>query len=207
MLFRRFGLWPSPNSNHVGEYFSWAHEFVATELQFFHDPAAGSLEDPITPDPGWHYSIDRVDTASRTAKSNDHFEDGPEDLSRASVELAVPIMESLRFSIAHELPAVNLMNRGAIPNLPFDTVVETPGVVEAGRLSPQSVDPLPEAIAATLRTQASIQKLCVEAFVEGSKQKLLQAILIDPTIDSYSRAAYMVEDFLIAEKDRLPRFV
>lgn len=41
ILFRRFGLWPSPASNHYGEYIRWASEFVASELQFFYDPADG----------------------------------------------------------------------------------------------------------------------------------------------------------------------
>ena len=41
VLFRRFGLWPSPAANHYGEYIRWAEEFVADELQYFYDPADG----------------------------------------------------------------------------------------------------------------------------------------------------------------------
>ncbi|WP_375389100.1 hypothetical protein [uncultured Amnibacterium sp.] len=207
IMLRRFGLWPSPSSNHIGEYLSWAHEFVATELQFFHDPADGPIGSPAAPRPQWQYSIDRTDLTARTLPAADAFIDGAEDLSRPSSELAVPILESLETSIGHDLPAVNLPNDGAIPGLPSGTVLELPVHVASGRLQPVAFDPLPEPITAMLRTQASIQRLCVEAFLEHSKEKLLQAILIDPTIDSYSRAVYMVEEFLSAERDALPALV
>ncbi len=42
ILFRRFGLWPSPSANHLGEYISWADDYVPAQLQYFHDPADGS---------------------------------------------------------------------------------------------------------------------------------------------------------------------
>ncbi|MDQ1256698.1 MAG: hypothetical protein QG656_1297, partial [Candidatus Hydrogenedentes bacterium] len=38
VLFRRFGLWPSPAPNHYGEYVRWAEEFVADEMQYYYDP-------------------------------------------------------------------------------------------------------------------------------------------------------------------------
>ena len=55
-----------------------------------------------------------------------------------------------------------------------------------------------------IRTQASIQALLVEAFVEGSKEKLLQAILLEPTVDSYRRAVEMTDEMLRLQKDLLP---
>ena len=66
------------------------------------------------------------------------------------------------------------------------------------------MDPIPEAIAATIRLHASIHKLLVEAYNEKSKDKLLQAILIEPTVNSYRNAVDMCNEMLELQKDVLP---
>ena len=60
ILFRRFGQWPSPASNHYGEYIRWAEEFVIPQLQFFYDPYDGHpWENNQIPE--GVYTVDRVD--------------------------------------------------------------------------------------------------------------------------------------------------
>ena len=54
------------------------------------------------------------------------------------------------------------------------------------------------------RTQASIHKLLVEAYAEESRDKLLQAILLEPTVDSYRRAVAMLDEMLRLQHDILP---
>ena len=68
------------------------------------------------------------------------------------------------------------------------------------------LEPLPEAIAALIRVQGSIHKLLIEAFAEKSKEKLLQAILLDPTVDSYRRAVAFMEEMLRVQQGILPEF-
>lgn len=113
-------------------------------------------------------------------------------------------MESTACDIRHDLPAVNVSNRGAISNLPAETVVEVPAIGDAQGIHPLQLEPLPEAIAAMIRLQANIHQLLVEAFAERSKDKLLQAVLLDPTVDSYHNAVQMVDEMLELQKDILP---
>ena len=47
-------------------------------------------------------------------------------------------------------------------------------------------------------------KLLVEAYHERSKKLLLQALMIDPIVDSYPRAREMMEMMLKVEADALP---
>lgn len=208
ILFRRFGLWPSPGANHIGEYLAWAEDYVPTQLQFFHDPA-DTLPTPHGPTPEWFYGIGEADTnrplrAPRPPSSlAGTLEDRP---LQPSPELAVPIMEWLSCGVAQPLPAVNVPNRGAIPGLPDDMIVEVPGHVVNGEVTGVAIDPLPEGILALLRLQGSIQKLAVEAYAEKSKTKLLQAVLIDPVVDSHNRAVAMVDELLRLQEDALPRF-
>jgi len=205
VLLRVFGLWPSPGTNHYGEYIQWASEFMASELHFYYDALEG---DPwVTKNiPDFVYTIDGANTrkpwhpepavASPAASVQGKLS--------ASGELAVPIMESMVLDQPCEMAAVNVPNRGAIPNLPPDTVVEIPARCDAKGLHNLNMAPLPEPLAALMRTQTSISQLLVEAYAEKSKPKLLQAILLDPTVNSYRQAVLMMNEMLALQKDLLP---
>ncbi|QNA92371.1 MULTISPECIES: alpha-galactosidase [unclassified Microbacterium] len=207
ILFRRFGLWPSPSANHIGEYISWAEDYVPAQLQYFHDPAEGSPWRPGAPTPEWYYEIRFADTdrpfhAPRPdASLEGSLEDSP---VVSSEELAIPIIEWVACGVERALPAVNIPNRGAIPGLPDEMVVEVPARVVDGELVAVQMDELPEGILAMIRLQGSIHKLLVEAYAEESKAKLLQAILLDPVVDSHNRAVAMLDEFLELQADVLP---
>ncbi len=39
MMFRTYGLWPYPGTNHIGEYIAWSDDFLASsKIQFYYDP-------------------------------------------------------------------------------------------------------------------------------------------------------------------------
>jgi alpha-galactosidase len=205
ILFRRFGLWPSPAANHFGEYLAWADEFVASELQYFYDPADGHPWETGNI-PEFVYSLSG-DVTGRLWKPETSAQSMLEDTAlQPSGELAVPIMESLSCGVQHHLAAINIPNKGAIPNLPDDMVVEIPADADSKGIHPRQMAPLPEAVAAMLRTHGSIHRLLVEAYAEKSKDKLLQAILLDPTVNSYRRAVEMVDEMLVLQKKLLPEF-
>ncbi|MDP2990085.1 MAG: alpha-galactosidase [Kiritimatiellota bacterium] len=210
VMLRVFGLWPSPGTNHYGEYVRWASEFMASELQFYYDALEG---DPwVTKNtPDFVYTIDRAPTHRAWRPEPEvnrpviHQEHVAETVS-PSGELAIPIMEAMLLNRARELEAVNIPNRGAIPNLPADMVVEVPARCDGRGLRAIPMAPLPEPIAALMRTQASINRLLIEAFAEKSKIKLLQAILLDPAVDSYKQAVHMLNEMLELQRDLLPAF-
>jgi alpha-galactosidase len=208
ILFRRFGLWPSPSANHIGEYLAWADDYVPAQLQYFHDPADASPWSEGVATPEWFYEIRFADT-DRPYQLPKHAQKSLEDTLEdrplvSSEELAIPIIEWVACGVVRDLPAVNLPNQGAIPGLPDDMVVEIAAKVEDGRLIPIPVEPLPEAVFAMVRLQGSIHKLLVEAYVEQSKTKLLQAVLLDPIVDNHNRAVAMVDELLELQKDILP---
>ena len=104
-------------------------------------------------------------------------------------------------------PSVNVMNTGKyVENLSTDAVVEVPAIVNATGVHPERVGPLPEALAAFCRTQVSIQLLLIEAYRQRSKKLLLQALLLDPVVDSVERAEKMLDYMLELQKDYLPSF-
>ncbi len=214
ILFRRFGLWPSPASNHYGEYLRWAEEFVIPQLQFFYDPYDGHpWENKQIPE--GVYTLDKVNYEREWNKdwskkllpvgsTEDVQLENEDGTFKNSGEIATLIMESIVNDKKQWLEAVNVPNKGAIPNLPDNLVVEVPAYSDASGIKPVQMKPIPEGIAATIRLHASIHLLLVEAYKEQSKDKLLQAILIEPTVNSYRNAVDMCNEMLILQKDVLP---
>jgi alpha-galactosidase len=203
ILLRRFGLYPSPATNHFGEYIGWADEFYANELLWFYDPADGHPWQTGNV-PEFVYSLSGNKTHRPFKKQEPKHHRLEDSKLEPTGELAIPIMESLACGKPQGLDAINIPNRGWIPNLPDDMVVEVPATGDAEGLHPKRMEPLPEAIAAMIRLQGSINKLLVEAFAEGSKSKLLQAVLLEPTVNSYRGAVAMVDEMLALQCDILP---
>ena len=99
----------------------------------------------------------------------------PADMSKAMTSAGVRIIKSFLDSEAHREYSINIPNNGCISNISHDTVVEIPAVVDTTGVHGVSVGPLPKGIAAMCNQQGAIQELSVEAAVEGSYYKALQA--------------------------------
>ena len=212
ILLRTFGLYPSPGTNHIGEYLLWADElFAGSALQFFYDPRDGhpwqSGEVPT-----WIYNLSDDPTHTELfperrparLKPTREQRQGPGPELQPSGELAIPLIEGLACGVYHELAAVNLPNDGFVPGLPDAAVVEVPATVDSGELRVRQMDPLPEAVAALVRTQISINRLLADAFAEGSRDLLLQALLLDPTAHSYRQAVELIDRVFELQAEVLP---
>ena len=203
ILFRRFGLWPSPGANHYGEYIRWADEFVAGEMQFYYDPADGPPWQTGKV-PEWLYTINGDFSKRPFQRAEEPLAALEDSELKPSGEIEVAIAEAIGCGEPRFLDAINITNNGAIPNLPDDMVVEVPADADASGMRPRTMEPLPEAVAAMMRTQGSIHKLLVEAYAEQSRDKLLQALLLDPCVDSYRRAVECMDEMLAVESELLP---
>ncbi len=73
-----------------------------------------------------------------------------------------------------------MRNSGLISNLLAGSVVEVPCLVDRGGIHPQYIGALPPQCAALNRMSINVQELAVRGIVEKDKNKILQAILLDP---------------------------
>jgi alpha-galactosidase len=121
-------------------------------------------------------------------------------------ERLVSIAATIASGATHVELAVNLPNRGLIPQLPASAVVEVPAVVSAAGIAGVAVPPLPPAIAAILTARSLQQDLVVEAAVAGSRQLALQALTLDPLVPSSAVASAILDDAVAADPVRLARF-
>jgi alpha-galactosidase len=102
--------------------------------------------------------------------------------------------------------AANRPNIGQIANLPFGATVETPVHVNNTGVNPVHVGALPEPVAELLRREISVGQLCVDAAIEGSREKALQSLLLDPMITDINVAKQILNDYLATYKAHLPQF-
>ncbi len=212
VLFRVFGLWSYPGANHIGEYLAWSDQYLAsTLLQFAHDPLAGQPWDEGAA-AEFVYSLSGNPTAralfgplsadaGELAYLESFAEDGP---LTASNEYGIPIIEAIWFDRETRVGAVNVPNRGYAPGILKGMVVEVPALVDGRGVRPQATTALPTAIRALINRQGTIHQLLLEAYQERSRRKLLQAVLLDPTVSTYAGAVAMINELCELQAELLP---
>ena len=95
-------------------------------------------------------------------------------------------------------------NDGAISNFDSTAMVEVPCLV--GSNGPEKIvqGKIPQFQKGLMEQQVSVEKLTVEAWIEGSYQKLWQAITLSRTVPSASVAKAILDDLIEANKDFWP---
>lgn len=211
LMFRTYGLWPYPGTNHCGEYLRWANGLMANEgMQFFYDPAAEHPWQERSA-PAFVYDLAGRPTetplfgAENVKQVYPTWESvsGGESL-QPSGEEGVRIIEGMMGETPLAIATTNMRNGGCIPNLPDDMVVEAPAIADAQGLHLQPMQRLPTAIAAMTALQGQINSLLIEAYAEQSRRKLLQALLLDPTVSTYHNAVALIDEMCALQQELLP---
>jgi len=120
-------------------------------------------------------------------------------------EQVTEIIESIRCDSGRVFSA-NLPNDGQIPNLPDDIIVECPAVADASGLTAIKQKPMEPALAGTLATRFQWVETIVDAALEGSRRKFVQALLLDGAVQSIDIAYKLADALLNVQKDYLPQF-
>jgi alpha-galactosidase len=196
-LFRKlaqiFGVFTFPSDDHIGEYLSYGHEFHGIKWPYGQESRPVRLEEQP-----------RVSAVEECAEGRAPV---TPELLACSGEITVPVICDMELNRGARRSAVNVLNTGGfIENLPRDAAVEVPALVDARGIHPLKVGPVPETFAAYMRTQFTIHTLLTEAYRTRSKQLLLQALLLDPCVNSIVEAEKLLDEMLALQKDFLPTF-
>lgn len=131
----------------------------------------------------------------------------PKDLEDPYYEESpVHVMESLLTSEPLYLDAMVTVNRGSISNLPEDAIVDVPVVIAGGRARGIDVGALPLFAAELCRRQITIHELIAQAAHEGSRQRFLEALCLDPFVRGLRTARKLMDDYLDENRQYLPQF-
>jgi alpha-galactosidase len=175
-LFRAFGYWLTCGDGHLGEYLPYGWE-------------AGEEGYDFAGDERWRGEFAKiVDDVLAVAAPMPGYWVEP------SGERAAAIIAAELHNQKRSFESGIVYNRGTIPNLPSELAVEVPVSVDGAGVHPISLGPLPDPITKLMSMQAAVQQLAVEAAVHASKELALQALLIDPVVNSVSAAVKLLDE-------------
>jgi alpha-galactosidase/6-phospho-beta-glucosidase family protein len=120
-------------------------------------------------------------------------------------EQCIDIIDSIRRDKG-EVFSANLPNNGQAPNLPPEAVLEAPTMATAAGMKPIAQPPLASGIAGTLVSRLSWVETVTQAALEGSREKFVQALVLDGWVKSIGMAQELADELLTAHAEHLPRF-
>ncbi len=93
---------------------------------------------------------------------------------------------------------VNTRNSGAVENLPQDYVLEIPTTTRGGRVFPISIGKGNEFALAYIHTIKMYERLTIEAYMERSRRKAIEALLIHPLGPGAERVRELLDELIEA---------
>jgi len=116
----------------------------------------------------------------------------------------VDVARSLAFDL-RQRHLVIVENRGAIANLPYDAMVEVPAYITANGPEAVTVGKIPLFYKGLIEQQLACEQLLVEATLEGSYEKALQAFTLNRTVPTMQHAKAILDDMITANQDYWPQ--
>jgi alpha-galactosidase len=203
-ILERFGVYSTESNGHLSEYLSWYRK-RPEEIDKWIDYSSW-----INGEYGGYLRVCREGRAKfeEEAKEYKTMEPAKYTADTRSGEHGSHIIEALETGRVYR-GHFNVINHGAITNLPEDSVVEVPGYVDRNGISIPRVGDLPLGCAAICNQSISVQRLSVEAAVHGDPVLLKQAMLMDPLTGAVCNPPEvwaLTDEMLKAESRWLPQY-
>lgn len=205
-IMKHFGYFVTESSGHASEY-----------MPYFRKTARMVNENlvPRFTDPKNHwYDYGHTGGYLRYClqRLEKYAESNPEDTKTAddarSHEYGSYIIEAIETNQPIRIHG-NVPNRGLIANLPEGCCVEVACLVDGRGVQPTNVGALPPQLAALNRTNINFQELLTEAAVDGNREALTHAIMLDPltaAVCTLDQIRNMTNEMLLAQAQWLPQF-
>jgi alpha-galactosidase len=191
-MYRQLGYFPTESSEHSAEYLPW---FMS------HDSEIERYRIPVDE----YVRRSRVNVAEYEDLRRRLDAGEPLDVMREG-ELAPRYIHSI-VTGQERIEYGNVRNEGLIPELPPGCCVEVPCRIDADGVHPLPAPALPPQCAALNRTFINVAELTVRAALEGRRDHLYQAVLLDPNAGAtltISQIHEMVDALIAAHGDLLP---
>jgi len=162
-MVRTYGLVPCSVDSHIGEYLPFALDVAAwmpTPLDF-HEP------------------IMRVAEKSAAWAATTKVPIPLHALGHSSEEI-IQIIAAMWRKEPTRIMAVNVPNRGYLPDVAEGSIVEVGATVDGDGIHPEPMPPLGEPLAGWIATQIRLQDLVVRSALTGDPELALQAVIEDP---------------------------
>jgi len=136
----------------------------------------------------------KLEAAGGTALDKEVPYDGePFRVASGYHRIALDVMSALTGARPAEI-VVNTRNRGAVPDLPADDVVETACRIADNSITPLPIDPLPDAVLGLVQSIKAYERATIEAACGGSPLSARKAFLIHPAIGEWDPTEALLQD-------------
>jgi len=203
-MLRRFGYYSTESNGHLSEYVPWyrkrpeeINEWI--DLGSWINGETGGYLRVCTEGRNW------FETDFPNWMNDSAFEYKQEARGEEHGSYIIEALETGRVYRGH----FNVVNNGVISNLPDDAVIEAPGYVDRNGISMPHVGDLPLGPQAVCNVSISVQRLAVEAAVNGDDMLLRQAMMMDPLVGAVCNPKeiwQMTDEMLIAGEKWLPQY-
>ncbi len=197
-IFDRYGVFPVALDRHITEFFP--ERFPGGK---YYGGTLGvdrfSIDGRIALGDTWFAEMMAV------AHSNDplpasYFENVP-----GESEQLMQMMQSL-LNDRRDIFSVNMPNRGTVPDLPYEAVLEMPAAAGAAGYTPLQSKALPPALTAKLDAKIAAVEVTVDAALTGSFDLFVEALLTDGSVTDPDLAVALAKDLIAVHKQHLPQF-
>lgn len=196
-LMDKFGYYVTESSEHNAEYHPYFIKSQYPELiEKFNIPLDEYPRRCVNQIEDWQHMRDDIVNNQNLTHERSH-------------EYGSYIIEAMETNKPYKIGGNVLNTGGMISNLPENTVVEVPCLVDASGIAPTYVGELPEQLAALNRTNINTQLLTIEAALTQKKEKIYQAAMLDPHTASelsMDDIISLCDDLIEAHGDWLPTY-
>jgi alpha-galactosidase len=191
-MYRQFGLFPIGDTIRSASPW-WYHIDLETKKRWF--GPTGGFDSEI----GWSIYLEYREKILK--KMECLFRDRSASLTKEfppvpSGEQHIPIIDSVA-NDKEKILQLNIPNRGAIPGIPDDVIVEIPAVVSGRGIQGIQVGTLPTRLMSYVIMPRMIRmERILQAFLEGDRKSLVLMLMDDPRTESYEKAKALVDELL-----------
>lgn len=166
-MMMRLGYFVTESSEHFAEYVPWFIKDGREDL-------IKKFEIPLD-----EYPTRCIEQVEAWKVQAEEFIKAKEIPVEASNEYAATLINSI---VTGEPSVIygNVINNGAISELPDNCAVEVPCLVDANGIQPTRVAKLPPQLIALIRTNLNVQELAVAALIEENPKHIYHAAMMDP---------------------------
>lgn len=147
---------------------------------------------------------ERVAWTNRVWDRVDEYLSGNVNISEFDTEFgsdpATDLIEKM-WTNSGEIKPVNVMNNGAVPNMPVDSFLELYCTLSMEGCKPLPCPPMPRGIRSLCENVLDTHELTAEAALRTDRTLLRRAFLTDPLTNSIADTDALIDELLEAERD------